>query len=151
MPEGIKFRYRLDIYWKSLAIFSITLLVWSFISGAMESDGFDVSLTDPISILLIGILGLTLLSMLIAMYKANRIIFFPDHIIFKNRIRRKKIEKSDIISVEAGREKTFGEDDLYSVIRVNLKNRKRPLRIRPSMFYEEQQLTAMLLEYMKEE
>lgn len=150
MPEGIKFRSRLDFYWKSLAIFSITLLVWSFLRDTMEGNSFDISFNDPISLLLLGILGLTLFSMLLAMYKANRIIIFPDKIMFKNRIRKKIIEKSEIESIEAGREHPFKEDPTVSMIRMNVRGRKRPIRIRPSMFYEQQQLADMLLSYTKE-
>jgi len=146
MADSVKFRSRLDFYWKSLAIFSITLLVWSFLNDTMEGREFSISFSDPISILLFGILGLTLISMILAIYKANRIIIHPDYLLFRNRIRSKKIMKEEIESIEAGREKTFTED-MYSIIRLMVKGRKRPIKIRPSMFYEEQQLAEMLLNY----
>ncbi|GAB5464592.1 MAG: hypothetical protein Kapaf2KO_00280 [Candidatus Kapaibacteriales bacterium] len=145
--NGTKFRYRIDFYWKSLAIFTVTILFWSFINGAMEGKGFHVSFSDPISIVIWGIIGITVVSMIIAMYKANRIIIAENAILFKNRIRRKEVSKTEIEKIEPGRERTFREDE-YNIIRVYIKGRKRPLRIRPSMFYEEQKLSEMLLTYL---
>ncbi|GIV55730.1 MAG: hypothetical protein KatS3mg040_0498 [Candidatus Kapaibacterium sp.] len=88
------FHYRLDTYWRSLAIYAVALLLYgvgrSLIAGTLQSDGrIEVVLADPIFWLLSAFVLVSAVALGINVLLQRRIVVLPDGLIFATRFRQR--------------------------------------------------------------
>ncbi|MCX7880043.1 MAG: hypothetical protein N2517_05225 [Ignavibacteria bacterium] len=138
------FEKRLDFYWKSIAIYSIILILYALMRGTIERGRLTTVVSDPIVILLVAIIVFSIIGYVINTWKSPKIIIGKDYIIFKTRIREKKISITDIVKIQIGQEKIANLKHSFRVIRFFVKDRKRPFRIRPSYFSNEKELVETI-------
>jgi hypothetical protein len=68
-----------------------------------------------------------------------------DTIIFKNRFRERIVKLHDIKSIMLVKDRRFKMNTL-SAVKIRIQGRRRPLRLRPSLFENEEALIADLKE-----
>lgn len=144
------FSYRLDTYWRSLAIYAVALLLYgigrSLLAGTLQSDGkIEVIVGDPIFWLLSLFVAVSLAALVINVLLQRRIVIGPDAIMFATRFRQRRLDRSQIRRVVIRRERA-GWRRLRSV-RLYIRGRRFPIRIRPSFYDRERELLDLLSTY----
>lgn len=137
------YHYSVDFYWKSLAMYAAALLIYAIFKGSIEEKTLSIALTDPIVLLLGGFVVLSAISLFVNQY-ARRVIVIEDNaIIFKNRFRERIVNLSEIKSITLVKDRPFRMSTL-SAVKIKIQGRRRALRLRPSLFEDDQSLIADL-------
>lgn len=139
----------LQFYWKFIAICAVLLLITALMKGSIEQGTITITLNDPIVILLFFFIVFASASFLYALFKARTIIIGEDYFILKSKFGEKKINSQDIESIRLGRERLFQFKEKLRIIKIKLKNKRRLIRIRPSSFEEDQELSDSILQLKK--
>lgn len=139
------FSRRLDFYWKYIAVYTLAMIFYAMIKGTIEDRSLTVMLIDPVVILLAVFTFLTAIGLFIETSKKKMIVIGSDYVIFSNRFRQRKFTKDDIARIYIGREnaKYSGK---FRIIKLKLKNRKRPIIIRPSSYWNEKKLISSFIQ-----
>ncbi|MBI3260098.1 MAG: hypothetical protein HYZ54_11570 [Ignavibacteriae bacterium] len=139
------FSHRIDFYWQAIAMYSIALVIYSFLRGTIAEGQLSITLKDPIVLLLGAFVVATGIGALISQYMKRKLIISDDAIIIRNRFREKIVNISQIQRIAFGREKRF-ERGAYRIIKIRIAGRRRLMRIRPSVYDNEPGLIAALLQ-----
>jgi hypothetical protein len=143
------FEKRFDFYWKSIAIYSIVLIIYSFIRSTIAEGTLTLSLTDPIVLLLFFIIVFSIIAYLYNIWKGPKIIVGKDSIILKTRFRERVIPATQIVRIQVGREIITNLRRSLKVFRIYVTFRTKPYRIRPSSFWNDVELTDALVQFKK--
>lgn len=152
MHEHVQtFSYRLDTYWRSLAIYAVALLLYglgrSLIAGTIQSDGkIEVLIADPIFWLLALFVLVSSVALVVNVVLSRRLTITPEAIIYATRFRSRRLERSLIRRIIIGRERA-GWQRLRS-IRIYLRGRRFPIRLRPSAYERDRELVEVLSTYL---
>jgi hypothetical protein len=150
ISKGEEFSHRLDFYWQYIGVYAIVLLIYSLFRGTIEEGTFTLKVRDPIVILLVVFIVGSAIPLLISYYKQNKIIIGIDYIIFKTRFREKKYMLNEIQRINLGKERLFKmRRGAMRVVKIKLKNRIRVIRIRPSSYWNEEELLQSLIRLKK--
>lgn len=133
------YRYKVDFYWKSLAMYGAALMIYAVLKGTIEERTLSITLTDPIVILLAVFVLFSALSLIINHHAKRVILIDKESITFKNRYRSRTFHLKDIRSIVLVKDKRFRVNTL-SAIKIGLHGRRRPIRLRPSLFENEESL-----------
>lgn len=133
------YRYKVDFYWKSLAMYGAALMMYAVLKGTIEEKTLSITLTDPIVILLACFVLISSLSLIVNHHARRVILIDDDSITFQNRYRSRTFILKDIRSIILVKDKRFRVNTL-SAIKIGLHGRRRPLRLRPSLFEHEESL-----------
>ncbi|MCX8052100.1 MAG: hypothetical protein N3B17_09445 [Chlorobi bacterium] len=144
------FRYRLDTYWRALAIYALVLLLYgagrSLLVGTLQSDGkIEVVIGDPIFWLLVIFVVASVIALVMGVLLQRSIVVEDDAIIFATRFRQRRLERSQIRRIIVRRERA-GWRHLRSV-RIYARGRRFPIRIRPSFYDDESSLIETLVSF----
>ncbi len=137
------YHYSVDFYWKSLAMYAAALLTYAIFKGSIEEKTLSIALTDPIVLLLGGFVVLSAISLFINQYAQRSIVIDQNSIMFKNRLRERTVNVSEIKSITLVKDRPFRMSTL-SAVKIKIQGRRRALRLRPSLFENEQSLIADL-------
>jgi hypothetical protein len=145
------FSYRLDTYWRSLAIYAVALLLYglgrSLIAGTIQSDGkIEVLIADPIFWLLALFVLVSSVALVVNVVLSRRLTITPEAIIYATRFRSRRLERSLIRRIIISRERA-GWQRLRS-IRIYLRGRRFPIRLRPSAYERDRELVEVLSTYL---
>jgi hypothetical protein len=143
MNQSHEYRYKVDFYWKSLAIYGAALLIYAIFKGSIEEKTLSIALTDPIVLLLGCFVILSGISLFINHHARRVILIEEDAIIFKNRFRERRITLSAIKSIVLIKDRRFKVNTL-SAVKIKIHGKRRALRLRPSLFENEEALIADL-------
>ncbi len=148
--QGVQvFEKRFDFYWKSIAIYSVVLIIYSLLRGTIEHGTLTMAISDPLVVLLAVIILASILGYFASIWKSPKIIISKDAITFKTKILEKKYSVSEIIKITIGKETISNMKKSLRVVRIFTINRKKPYRIRPSSFWNENELWNSLLNFKK--
>lgn len=139
-----KFKYKLDFYYKSLAIYLLTLVVYILVKGKFFQERFEVMFRDPIIyIISLFILYFTVLLIANALW-ARTIEFTGKEIVISNRFGKRSIGIDEITGVRFTRKRRRTDEEMSSArfVKLRLKNRRRILRIKMNDFENEKQLES---------
>jgi len=139
----------LEFYWKFIAVCAVLLLFISLTRGSIEEGTLTLKLDDPIVILLFFFIIFSSIAFLYATFKGRTIIVGEDYFILKSKFGNKKVEINEIDSIKLGRERLFQFKEKLRIIKIKLKNKRRLIRIRPSSFTEDQELSESILNLKK--
>lgn len=139
-PKQTVYERKLDFYWRFLSIYTISLLVYSILKGSMENWTISIALRDPLVILLIIFIVVSLGGLLINFYKNAKIIIGKDYIIFKTRFREKKYSFNEINKIVIGKERAIRIKSSSPFIKFFVTDRRTSIRIRPSSYQNERNL-----------
>jgi hypothetical protein len=139
-----EFHYRLDFYWQAVAVYALALIACALVRGTVIDGSFSVSLSDPV----VSVMGfLTAGSCMISMvnwFMRRSVVIGEDYIRFANRFRTRTFTRSEIALISLGKEKLVKVRGAYKVAKIRLTNRRRLLRIRPSLYQDEHELVQAL-------
>lgn len=144
-----EFHIRLDFYWQSLAVYAVTLLAYVLIKALWDStlqQGLvNVVLTDPVVVLLGAFVIFSALTLLGNSLSRRSIIINEDSITYRSRFHERTFHISEIEKISVGRERRFNVRGALAIIRIHIRDRRRPLRIRTGLFKNDHQLVSSLL------
>lgn len=143
-PEQ-EFHYRLDFYWQSVAVYAIALIAYALVKGTIIDGSFTLALHDPVVIVLMVVVGISCVVSLMAWLSKRTITIGEDYIRFRNRFRTRTFLKEHIVNIALGKQKLVKVRGSYRVAKIRLNNRRRLLRIRPSLYEQEQELVQALV------
>ncbi len=138
------FRQRLDFYWQSLSAYSVVLIVYVLLRSTIESGNITFDYHDPLLLLMALFIVIALVGLSFAAFRGRAIIIEKNKLIFKNRFGEKVYTSDEIKHISLGKDGLVQVKNLYPMIRIRLNSRKRMLRIRPSFFYEPEELIENL-------
>ncbi len=139
-----EFKQRLDFYWQSLSAYSVVLIVYVLLRGTIESGSITFDYNDPLLLLMGLFILIALVGLSFASFRRRAVIIEKNKLIFKNRFGEKVYTDDEIEHISLGKDGLVQVKNLYPLIRIRLNSRKRMLRIRPSFFYEPEELIESL-------
>ena len=143
-PEQ-EFSYRLDFYWQSVAMYAIALIAYALVKGSIIDGSLRLTLHDPVVLVLAVVVGISCVVSLANWFMKRTITIGADYIRFRNRFRTRTFARSDIMQISLGKQKLLKVRGSYKLAKVRLANRRRLLRIRPSLYAQETELVQALI------
>ncbi len=136
------FKYNLDFYYKSLALYLITLIIYILIKGKFFQERFEIVVRNPIIYIISIFIIFYLILLIINALRGREIIFEETKLIFKNRFGQREIQHSEILQVRFSREKKRMKEEKSEsrIVKLKLAGRRRFLRIKLSDFKNEKEL-----------
>jgi hypothetical protein len=138
------YHFKLDFLYQAIAVYAGTIVLYLFIRGWFVEKEFSIVWRDPILYLLCAITLVSILALLYYVLMKRRIEVEGDTINFVSAVRRRSIKRSDVESVRIGRETGSKVLRGMRVVSIRLRDRRRPVRIRPTYFNNGQQLASDL-------
>jgi hypothetical protein len=134
------FKYNMSFYYQSTIIYLVVLLIYVIIRGEFVEGSYILVTKDPI-IYFFGIIVLVSIAALLFNLYKNRYLEISDNsITFVNRFKTKTILLEQIILLKLFREREGIPNRAFRLVRISLKNRKRPVIIRPYDYENENEL-----------
>ncbi|MCS6966004.1 MAG: hypothetical protein NZ473_04465 [Candidatus Kapabacteria bacterium] len=132
------FRYRLDIYWRALALYLLALIGYGFVRGGVSNGHLTVALTDPVVLLLSVFVVWSAAVLLWIWYRSPTVGVGEDYIRLRNRFRERFLRLQDIEWIGLPRwRRGWGR-----FVRIRLKGGARPriILMRPAAYERSQEL-----------
>jgi hypothetical protein len=136
------FKYNMSFYYQSTIIYFVAFILYLVIRGEFVEDSFTLITRDPIIYFFAIIVFVSVLTLLYNLYKNRHLEITSDGLAFINRFGERNFKFEDMIRVKISRRKRSA----LRLVRIKLKNRKRPLVIRPYDYENENELLENLME-----
>jgi hypothetical protein len=137
--EKYIFKYNYTFLYQSIAIYATTLIAYLFIRGLLvERDFFDIW-RDPVLYLMSAIIILSVLALIYNVTLKRRIEVANGSILLKSSLHETSIEKANVRSIRQSMIRGYGLRKL-PVLTIQLKDRRRPIRIRTYNFERSEEL-----------
>jgi hypothetical protein len=138
------FLYNMSFYYQSTIIYFAAFMLYIIIQGEFVEGSFILITKDPI-IYFFGIIVLiSLFSLIYNLYKRKHIEISDDEIAFVNRFRQRRFAKDDILFIKIRRSRRISRKEAFRFVRIKIKNRKRPIILRPYDYENENELIQCL-------
>jgi len=143
------FTASLDPYWKSVAMYAITLIVYVVIKAmwdtTLQSGIVNVVINDPIVVILSAFVLVSSLSLIVNAITKRAIIISEEALTFISRFHERTFTLEEIEKIVVGGERRLRRRGVLSTIKVHIKGRRRPLRIRPAVFEDDGHLVSAVM------
>lgn len=144
-----EFKVRIDFYWQAVALYALTLFAYIVVRALWEStlqQGIvTVVLTDPIVVLLGSFVIGSSLVLLFNWLARRAIIVKANALTFSSRFHERTFSSDEIERIAVGRDQRIKVRGMFSIVKIKIANRRRPLRIRTALYNDEQGLIAAIL------
>ncbi len=140
-----EFRHRIDYYWQAIAFYAVSLLFYALLRGTVIDGTFTIVVNDPIVVLLLILIVGSTVFVLGNAFMRRSIVVDKDSLTFRNRFRERTFTRDAITSISVARETAIKIPQAYRVIKIRLQHRRRPLRIRPSLYEHDSAFMQALL------
>jgi hypothetical protein len=140
IEKNTVFTQRTDFLWRSAAVYSIILLIYSVVRGSIENQEITLKLYDPIVLLLAVFIVFTFFSIFYRLYIDKTIILNEDRITLKNRLGRSDYSLNEIREIKISKKRIYNTKSTIRVIKLGIKNRKKYIKIRPAAYDKPQLL-----------
>ncbi len=134
------FHKRLDFYWKFIALYAVALIAYALLKGSIAGYTITLVLVDPVVMLLALFIAAAFFALIYQTITNRTIIVGEDFITLKSRRREKKYVKEMIRRVSIGKDRKVRISRAPKVIKIWLNNRKKPVKIKPSTYWDEREL-----------
>lgn len=145
IPLEQEFQLRMDFYWQAIAVYALALICYALVRGTVWDGSITLTLQDPIVIVLGALVVGSCIWSLGNWYMRRSIIIGDSYIRFTNRFRSRTFQQKDIDVISIGRQKMLKVRGVYKLVKIRLRSRRRLLRIRPSLYEQEQALVQALI------
>ncbi|MDZ4745899.1 MAG: hypothetical protein SGJ05_07835 [bacterium] len=143
-----EFKVRIDFYWQAVALYALTLIAYIVVRALWEStlqQGIvTVVLTDPIVVLLGSFVIGSSLVLLFNWLARRSILVGANGITFASRFHERTFSSEEIERITIGRDRRIKVRGMFSVVKIKIANRRRPLRIRTALYNKEAGLIAAI-------
>ena len=140
------FKYNMSFYYQSTIIYFVAFILYLVIRGKFVEDSFTLITRDPMIYFFAIIVFISVITLLYNLYKKRHLEISTEGMAFINRFRGKKFRFEDMLSVKISRRKDPTKRSALRLVRIKLKNRKRPVIIRPNDYENENELLKNLQE-----
>jgi hypothetical protein len=144
-----RFTVRLEAYWQSIAIYAVTLIVYvigqALWNSTLQQGLVNVVLTDPIVALLGTFVLVALIAVVVNTAAKRSIVISEDGITYVSRFHERTFKVHEIERVVMGGDRRMRVRGVFAVIRVYIKGRRRPLRVRPGLYENDAKLIERLV------
>lgn len=144
-----RFTVRLEAYWQSIAIYAVTLIVYvmgqALWNSTLQQGLVSVVLTDPIVALLGTFVLVSVIAVVVNTVTKRSIIVSDDGITYISRFHERTFHMHEIERIMMGGERRTRVRGVFSVVRIYIKGRRRPLRVRPGLYDNDTQLIDRLM------
>ena len=151
MTESDKniFKYNLSFYYQSTIIYFIVFILYVIILGELVEDSFIFIVKDPIIYFFAFIVVFSLVGLLYNVYRKRFLEITDEQISFIEKSRSKVFRTEDIIQIKISKRRERFNNKVFRLIRLKIKNRRRPVIIRPSD-YENEEVLIKKFQMLKE-
>jgi hypothetical protein len=140
-----EFQYRLDFYWQAIALYASALLLYAFFKGSITEGTITIQLRDPVVMALgVVVLGSAAFSV-VNWYMRRSVVVGENFIRFRNRFRTRTFDRREILSLSFRKRKIANVGGAHQMVKIRLANRRRLLRLRPSLYNNDLELVQMLI------
>lgn len=147
MSDKNVFKYNMSFYYQSTIIYFVVFMIYIIVRGQFIEDSFTLITKDPIIYFLGIIVLVSLITLLYNIYKNRYLQIGEDGIYFIDRFRKRSFLFSEMIHVRISNFKVTRTDkNVFKLIRIKLKNRRRPLIIRPYDYENQNELLSRFIE-----
>lgn len=144
-----RFTVRLEAYWQSIAIYAVTLIVYvigqALWNSTLQQGLVNVVLTDPIVALLGTFVLVSLIAVVVNTIAKRSIIISDEGITYISRFHERMFRVDEIERIMMGGDRRMRVRGVFAVIRVYIKGRRRPLRVRPGLYENDALLIDRLM------
>lgn len=140
------FNYNMSFYYQSTIIYFVVFMIYAVIRGEFFEDTFILITKDPIIYFFAIIVMISLMSLLYNLFKNKRLEITPGGISFVDRFKTRVFNKEEISSISISRRRDSSKKNVFRLIRIKLKNRRRPIIIRPYDYENENDLINSIQE-----
>ena len=144
-----RFTVRLEAYWQSIAIYAVTLIVYvigqALWNSTLQQGLVNVVLTDPIVALLGTFVLVSLIAVVLNTVAKRSIIISDEGITYISRFHERMFRVDEIERIMMGGDRRMRVRGVFAVIRVYIKGRRRPLRVRPGLYENDALLIDRLM------
>lgn len=148
MSDKNVFKYNMSFYYQSTIIYFVVFMIYIIVRGQFIEDSFTLITKDPIIYFLGIIVLVSLITLLYNIYKNRYLQIGEDNIYFIDRFRKRSFQFSDVIHIRILNFKVTRTDkNVFKLIRIKLKNRRRPLIIRPYDYENQNELLSRFIEF----
>ena len=134
------YKYNMSFYYQSTIIYLVVFLIYTLIRGEFVEGSYILVTKDPI-IYFFGIIVLvSIIALLFNLYKNRHLEISDNAISFVNRFKTKSILLEQIVYIKLFKEREGNSNRAFRLIRIILKDRKRPVLIRPYDYENENDL-----------
>jgi hypothetical protein len=141
------FKYNMSIYYQSTIIYFVAFLIYVIIRGKFVEDSVTLIFKDPIIYFFGFIVLISIISLLYNLYKNKHLEINGNSFAFVNRFRTKKFLVDDITDLKITTAKNPGNNRAFRLIRIKIRNRRRPIILRPYDYENEESLIQTMQEF----
>jgi hypothetical protein len=121
-------------------------VVYVIVRGEFVEDSVTLIFKDPIIYFFAFIVLISIISLLFNLYKNKKLEIEDDSFAFINRFRLKKFLFRDIADIKITTGKSHRSNRALRLVRIKLKNRRRPIILRPYDYENEESLIKTMQE-----
>jgi hypothetical protein len=147
-PKRNIYKYNMSFYYQSTIIYLVVFLIYVIIRGEFVEGSYTLVTKDPIIYFFGIIVFVSIIALLFNLFKNRYLEISENSISFVNRFKTKTILFEQIVLLKLFREREGIPNQSFRLIRISLKNRKRPILIRP-YDYENQKDLIKLFQDLK--
>lgn len=147
--KNIIFRQRTDFFWKSIAVYSVVLVMYSLLRGSIENQTLTLKLEDPLVVLFAIFILFAMLSIIYRVYIGRSITIKEHSITFTNRLGTKTFDFSQIRDLKVSKKRIYNTRSEIRVVKIGFDGRTRYIRIRPASYENPILLTKELINIKK--
>ncbi len=140
------FKYNMSFYYQSTIIYFVVFMIYAIIRGEFFEDTFILITKDPIIYFFAIIVMISLISLLYNLFKNKSLEISPVGISFVDRFKTRVFNKEEITSISISRRRDSSKRNVFRFVRIRLKNRRRPIVIRPYDYENENDLINRIQE-----
>jgi uncharacterized protein with PQ loop repeat len=126
------FKYNMSFYYQSTIIYFTVFVIYGIIRGEFIEDSFRLITKDPITIFFAVVVLISVISLLYNLFKNKHLEINDEGISFIDRFRRRIFKYNDMVAVKISRKREPHKRSPLRLIRIKLKNRRRPVVFRPT-------------------
>jgi hypothetical protein len=140
--NGITFKYKLDFYYQQTLIYLLTLVLYAGIRGSFVESQFNFVFMDPLVYIIVFFFGISLIVLLLNIWRDRKFIVTSEHMIFHSRHRERIFKINDIEWMHIGKERFVQTAGRFQQISIKMKSRTIPIRIRVGRYEHNRELVA---------
>lgn len=138
------FKYNLSIYYQSVIIYMIVLVLYIIIRGEFIEDSFTLITKDPVLYFFILVVIISIVALLYNLLLNRHIEINEDGIIFRKRKQQKIVKREDIVSIKISKRKREQSSSAFKIVRIKVAGRKLPFTIRPYDYENKNELVELM-------
>ncbi|MCX8010308.1 MAG: hypothetical protein N3A61_04095 [Ignavibacteria bacterium] len=142
MQEKNKFKYDMNLYYQSVVIYTLALVIYVLVRAQFVGFDYNKILRDPIFTFFLFVIVITVVTTIYNQAKKKYLEISDDGFTVSNWSSKKHYNFDDIISIKIIREHRFHFQGVFRTIKIRLKNRVAPILIRPFDYEDGEMILA---------